>query len=280
MLQGYYDLARCPPTYDVVAFLSHLEIARHWHGEDEVEIGILPGPVHGFRQDTLWPQDVAVRRSMLERIVVPMCRMLPKVTTVTVHTKREGAKGIGVGAYIVGLKQHVEALKAGIRPLRVAETVPRDPRLVTITLREAEHWPERNSNVAEWIEAARRIERAGFRVELVRDTSHADERIGEFASWPAASRDLVARAQLYRSAVCNLGVSNGPMWFAVALDAPMLMVKPVTETGRTNGSAYFARCGVPPGSQLPTSPKYQRIAWVEDAADEIERAFGSFMEAQ
>jgi hypothetical protein len=89
---------------------------------------------------------------------------------------------------------------------------------------------------------------------------------------------LEFRANLYRSAECNLFVSNGPAWFALALDAPVLMLKPTVEGLMSTCSAsYFRDCGLPEGGQIPGSPAYQRIVWAPDTRANIVAAFDAYM---
>jgi hypothetical protein len=48
---------------------------------------------------------------------------------------------------------------------------------VTITLREAVHFPARNNRVLDWIEVAKWLSRQGDRVVIIRDTAKAAEPI-------------------------------------------------------------------------------------------------------
>ena len=284
MLTAYYDLWTSPPTYDIVAFLCAVERERIRRGEDGVSINIIPGHVGGFRRDKFWPFTIAERQAMLDKVAAPMARMLPSAKEVAIWTKRPQRKAdwsIGWMLSLYGLRLQVECMREGIRPLCSVEPWTQDPSLVTITLREAAHWPERNSNVQAWVEAAKRIEYLGFNVVVVRDTLHcdADEFLPEVVQSFQASTVLECRARLYRSAACNLVVNNGPAWFAIALDAPVLMLKPTVEgVMRTCSAAYFQECGIPPGGQIPGAPDYQQIAWQDDTADNIVAAFQKFME--
>lgn len=277
---AYYDLAASPPTYDIVAFLCAVEQERIARGETSIEIRVIPGPVGGFRSDKYWPFTIAGRELMLDHVALPMARMLPSATVMPLMRRPDkpemGSVGWGGGWY--GLTRHVKAHAKGIRPLRLAEEVKKSDRLVTITLREAEHWPERNSNVSEWLDAAEDIDRAGYDVRIIRDTCQAGKPLSDYDMGVRASRDFNERARLYTSAVCNLFVNNGPAWFAMALDAPVLMLKPVVENlMSTSSSGYFARCGIPSKGQMPGSPSYQRIVWQEDTRDNIVAAFKNFM---
>jgi ADP-heptose:LPS heptosyltransferase len=165
-----------------------------------------------------------------------------------------------------------------VRPLRAPGSVKTDDKLVTITLRECEHWPERNSNLIEWIKAAKTISDRGYRIIFIRDTRFAADQIEGFETAPQAARNIAARAKLYAQAFVNIGISNGPMWLALAMDAAVLMLKPVTDSlGTTHCSSYFKRCGIDPGEQIPGAPIWQRLAWNEDTAIEIVRAFDEYV---
>lgn len=289
-LTAYYDLHVSPASYDVVAFLQAAESWRIEREAERLRIEILPGPWGGFRDDRFWPRTLGERRQMLDCVVVPMCRMLPSADIVLRQDRperRDTREAMGFMAPHYGLRIQAEMLRHGVRPLRPA--VDRGPifrfggqqQLVTITLREAEHWPERNSNVAAWCAAALEIERRGYDVLIIRDTRRAAEELPGFLPHHEAALDLERRATLYRSAVCNMGVSNGPMWFTLALDAPVLMLKPTTENlMRTCTVEYFRACGIEPGGQIPGSPPYQQIVWAEDTTENILAAFDGFIAEQ
>ena len=257
VLTAYYDLKCAPPTFDIVAFLCAVERQRRQRGCDAVAIEILPGPVGGFREDNLWPHSIAERWQMLHRVAVPMAWMLPHATVRVCDDRPPHALPLSIGwqQSLYGLKLQLECMAAGVRPLRPAADPVRNPRLVTMTLREAEHWPQRNSNAEAWRRAGEIIAAHGFEVVVVREARFADMPLGSLRIDAAASRDLNARASLYRSASCNLFVSNGPAWFALALDAPVLMLKPTTENLMGTCSAhYFRSCGIEHGAQLPGAP--------------------------
>jgi ADP-heptose:LPS heptosyltransferase len=144
---------------------------------------------------------------------------------------------------------------------------------VTLTLREAVHHPLRNSRGEEWVRAAAALRERGVDVVVVRDTAQASEPLVGAATSASASLSIEHRAELYASAALNVGINNGPMWMAVLMDVPVLMLRPTTNSARGGyDDKFYARCGVPRGSQLPTSPSYQRLVWEEDYCDNIVRA--------
>jgi len=279
----YYDLARCPPTFDGVTAAMAFEHRRRQLGDRSMRIEVLPGPVGGFRRDPHWPQSISTRILLRDHVLLPILRMLPSayVTLRASHPSRPEPGSFGFGQYVMNFGEFVKAYAAGVRPLRPTQGQDEAlPDLVTITLREAEHWPERNSRLPEWLAAAGELVRNGWRVIIVRDTHRAGQALpGAYGINVnmSASMSLEARARLYRSAFCNMFVNNGPAWFCMALDAPCVIVRPATEgIGRTYAASWFRRFGIDSGEQFPAAPRYQRLQWQDDKADAILQAFADF----
>lgn len=276
-----YDLQHCPPTYDIVAFLLLAEAERLRRHEKQIDIHILPGPIGGFREDGLWPYTLQGRSEMLRNVALPMCEMLPTATSVTLQQDRpdELKNQFGAGNYLISLSNILRGLQLAGRPLRPRLPVQKELSLVTMTLRESDHYPKRNSRVGEWIRAARILRVRGFRVVMVRDTLRASEYLDMDTTDVdtvnrAAATNLHDRAKLYASAFLNMGINNGPMWFAIAMDAPVLMLRPTTENaGGPFDNGFFAESGLREGAQLPKSSAHQRLAWRPDTADDIVAAF-------
>jgi len=267
MLTAYYDLAISPPTYEVVSFLLRVEQERRRLGEQDCRIVFVPGPVDGFRADSAWPPPGPERHRVFNDLAVPLCNLLPSCTGVEVaRAHLAQAPVFGAGAAEYGHHNFVRAFLAVGGCLRPKKTLVTEHPEVTITLRESEHWPERNSNVPQWLKAADRITGMGFQVRIIRDDFHSRLSIDD-------------RAALYRAAVCNLFVCNGPAFLAFAIDAPLLMFRPCNEfLGGTYSALHWEACGSPAGGQMPGSPSYQRIVWDTDDCDVIDRAFLSFLE--
>lgn len=281
MLTACYDLARSPTSYDIVSFLLYAEAERIRRGEESLHIVILPGPNGGFRQDNLWPKSLETRANLLRDIVVPMCKLLPSCVSVDVLEQRpsesELAPQIGFGPPLHMFDRFVRSIAQSGRPLRAKGEIHPNPKLVTITLRESEHWPERNSNVKQWLQAARELVARGYHIVFVRDTIRYNEPIEEFPVNAQAACELHARATLYASALCNMFVSNGPAWFAIAMNAPALIFRPTTENlHRVFSEEFLAQCGLRKGQQLADSPTHQRIVWQDDDASTILQAFEAF----
>ena len=147
---------------------------------------------------------------------------------------------------------------------------------VTITLRESEHYPHRNSNLEEWIRLARWLRGQGEEVVFIRDTAKAMEKIEGFDDYPAASIDLLCRAAVYAQARANLFVSNGPAMLAVFGDKPWLIFNEVQNEGTypANTDEGWLQCaGIRPPEQWPWSSKRQRIIWKADTFEVMRDAW-------
>ena len=274
---AYYDCGLNPPTFDTVSFLQWIEFERIGRGEDTIEIEIVPGPNAGFAFNKLWPENSAERHAMLDAVTIPMMRMLPSVTSVQKNLVGPLTGSIGYGRYTVPFENFLNSYREGIRPLRPPYRVERD-RHITMTLRESAHWPARNSHITQWVKAAYDLRKQGHRVVVVRDTCKADEALGGLETSPLASRDLEARAILYRSAEVNLFISNGPAWFCLALDAPTIILRPATDGAGRLSSRRVVIDKYKLGSGLPNAPAHQQLLWHDDSAENIVTAATKFLD--
>lgn len=272
-----YDLACSPASYDFVSFLLRCEMDRIDRGADELAIHILPGPNGGFRQDPYWPFSLDERRAMLERVVLPMARLLPSVAGCIVHPDRSRPVPLGLMESRYGFRWQVEAAKRNVYPFRPFGLAPIErPRpYVTITLREAEHWPSRNSSVGEWINVAHILRVRGYTVIFIRDSAKADEAIFGSITWPSGSRDLHARMALYAGAAQNFFVNNGPAWLCWFAGYPAMIFKMCAPDAPCVNERFFAAAGLPPGTQLANARPEQRIVWADDTAENILSAYGA-----
>lgn len=280
-LVAYYDLSCCPVSYDVVSFLMLAERERIRRGHEAIEIEILPGPADGFRRDHLWPYTTWERRHILHNVVVPMCELLPAVTKVTVHGQRDAVNvpgSIGYGEYTISFEEFCKTYALEVRPLRAKRLTPfPGHRTVTMTLRECDHWPERNSAVVEWLRAADKLSK-DVKVIVVRDTAKADQDPSLLDCYPGqalyfnpnAAKYMMDRAELYASCDLNLFVNNGPAWLSLALDAPTIVFRPVTETKCYAHTAEAMRkFGVPTNGQMKGHPEHQYLCWEPETAENI-----------
>lgn len=275
-LTAVYDLAVSPPTYEFLSFLCAAEKARLQHGHTYLDVVFMPGPKDGFRDDAL-PPSLEERHSMLHRICVSACRLLPSVRTVTVRADRQPVSGtIFPDGWTVltpvshyGMQWVVEGLPQALRATEYAKKRVRyTPRsYITITLRQSSYWPERNSNLHEWTAAARVLQARGYEVVWVPDTDTSDS----IMSW-----DIDFRLALYEGAACNLMIANGPLMLAVLSTVPYLAFKMVTEACPSTTPEFMRQHGYDVGFQFSANG---RCIWKEDTCDTIVDAVEDYLNA-
>ena len=155
---------------------------------------------------------------------------------------------------------------------------------VVITLREMSHQPERNSNLPDWLEFARRCMSRGFPTVIVRDSGMANCKMDGFLTYPRASSDVCVRAALYNAAFCNLSVQNGTNVWTNFSDAPYLLFKqlipalPDWDHGKETGWRIQDHLEI--GDQFPWAGPHQRMTWKDDTFENIRDEFDAFVSMQ
>lgn len=272
-----YDLQYSPPTYDFVSFLLTAEQYRRQMGVEHLKVVVLPGPKDGFRDDELPPWSVEARQAMLKNIVLPMPKLLPSCgQPAKVAKNRETYRGLfGYGQPAYGTLHMVQAAMEDCYPFQ-AEPIGRR-NYVTITLRECQYWPTRNSNLTEWRKTAEAMRERGYDVIVIRDTHNADEPFFDFEIDPRASRNIIRRAELYAGAEMNFAIANGPAVLCLFMGAPLLMVKLTSPNAPCTNEKYWSECGFKPGAKWPNAKRRQALEWIDETSEGVVAAADRMM---
>lgn len=155
------------------------------------------------------------------------------------------------------------------------------PAPVTITLREAAHYANRNSNLEAWLKFARDLIAQGEEVIFVRDTHKAAEELAGFTTCQIASESLHTRLALYERAKANLFVANGPATLNYFIDTPFLMFSEIDhdEVGLYEPawpSWWPKTMGIEVGEQFPWFNREQHIVWKPDSYSNLCAAWEEF----
>lgn len=262
-----YDLSTHPVTWDFLQWLVNAEMHRKRYGYERLRVKF----EGTFRREVAAGITVRDQKRMLEGIVRPLLRCV-------------GAEEGGDGGPIVFPYTLWPAAEAYAAQEHLPTLVPSEAATawaerwrgyVTITLREADYWPNRNSDLAAWLEFARLIHKVVF----VRDTAKADQPLIDgpftFETCPEASEDADKRLALYRAAKINLFVGNGPMMLAaLSPDIPYIaFIKPDPDYPCYQGDWYRQFHGIAYGEQWPWAGRNQRMIFAADSFDNIVRAY-------
>lgn len=264
-----YNVAHGPLGFDFVIWLITAEMTRVRDGS--------PAPLKvafwkGLDADERMQK--SNRQMWLDKIFRPSLQFVGAVeddTAVRGHHREIYVPMEIVSSYKKGEKLPI--LKPG--PIEDTSTLDQHKNKITITLREAEYWQHRNSDLANWFKFAEDIQKKGHEVVFVRDTAKANIELpypGAIAC-PEAALDLNKRLYLYNNAKANLFVSNGPASLALFGNVPWVTFTRIEADGHPysiNTPSFWKRFqGVEVGNQYPWSTKKQMIAWCPDTYENI-----------
>lgn len=274
VLTAVYDLQVSPPTFEVFSFFAEAERYRIAMGFTSIDVVFIPGPNHGFRNDQL-PPSVEERESMLHRVCVSGARLLPSVRNVSVLKERIRLQGEFFPpdwTNEIPRACYGPRFQKGGLPCLESTTAAREEiahryrqRYSTITLRQAEYWPNRNSDRHAWERAARELQRADMPAIVIPDT-HGSGLEG-FENFTPAAWDVDLRLALYEGAKLNLGVANGPMAMLMYAKrrAPYIVFQKPSEDSATPYSFLQAH-GVTRGEQWTDAGL---TVWGDDSAENV-----------
>lgn len=272
-LQVVYDLDVAPGSWDFMCSMLNVENWRAENGYSRVKVHFKPGTDKGFRPNDVIDIGHEQKNQMLNHVVRPLLAAFGFEETGDwpgeAHFKFDYSPKPAL--------QHFE--KTGKLPEFHASKEARkwadkyfSDEPYVITLRETYYWPQRNSNVAEWIKFAKTLDR---RVVFVRDTFKHALTIDGFDTCPEASLDLHKRLALYRKAKMNFFVTNGPgglAWYSK--DIPYLNFY----TDAPGYHCYDPKwmkdyIGLPEYGQFPWASSQQRLVYANDTFENITAAF-------
>lgn len=267
-----YNLAAFPISYDFITWLVNAEMTRiREKAPAPLKIAFSFGKDYDTGFDREYP------RQMMSGVVYPSLKFYGVV---------EDPKAIGGRCKPLFVTNEIaEAARNGeevprFKPsessLKTIENYLQGQPVVTITLREAEHWPHRNSNIEAWTHFAHDLETKGHQVVFVRDTAKAMQPLLNYATCPRAAVDLDLRLALYESAKVNLFVSNGPFNLGLYGTAPWICFQDANaqDSFYPNSPEWWNKCaGINIGDQYPWSYEKQKLVWAKDTYENISKAW-------
>lgn len=273
-LEIYYDLDQAPGSFDFIHSLGNAVLHAHDHDYSTIKLQFRN---NGMAQKPQDPVDLthAHKSQMINNVVRPLVEMfgIQEVDEVRPdalnfhYMPSPILNNYRATGYLPDYQEKAEARKWAYNKCR--------DHPITITLREASYWPQRNSNLPEWEKFARYIEK-DHRVIIIRDTGRATEFCDEFETCPDASLDLHKRLALYRRAKMNFFVMNGPAALCF-----MTSTIPYTAFFK-NAPGYHCydpvwlqrHMGIDPYGQMPwANLKTQKFVYKDDTFAEIVKVY-------
>jgi hypothetical protein len=280
-LEVVYDLEHAPGSWDFLTSMLNAENFRKDHGYCRVRVNFKAGSNKGFRpQDPIWVSHENKTR-MLNHVARPMLKLFGYEEVAEVkEPKKFVYSPIFAVEHFRETGEHA-TFQASHAATEWAEQ-NYDFRFITITLREADYWPQRNSNLDEWLKFANSIP---DHIIWVRDTDKATDPIGGYSICPEASKDIDKRLALYRRAEMNFFVNNGPAAFAhYSRDIPyriFFLTAPGYTANEPNWLKAYLGIDVPNGEQWPwRKPIEQEIILGDDIYENLTKVYHRWREAQ
>ena len=269
-----YNVTGGATGYDIITWLIDAEMTRLRAGAPA------PLKVHFWMgKDGTGGLNTGTRRQQFDNIVKPALALIGAVET----------DRIGACKNFYASRDITAAARAGEKvPVLYADFCSTwYENFVTITLREIDFWPHRNSNLKAWTKFASYLSLCGEQVLFVRDTAkYLDPslHVDGFETCGSASVDLHMRMALYSQAKCNLFVSNGPGALAVFSNRPYLQFIEPTDDSHpyvANTRKFWReQQGIEVGEQWPWARPDQRIVWAKDDYETIVQAWETYIAPQ
>jgi hypothetical protein len=287
-LNLYIDFAHTPPTWNCFDVLLRGELHRLDIGAERIKVFLIPGDNEGFRHDNLPPFGGAERMRWCKNIVAPMPTLLPSCGEPAVWTTRNQADldpgpKLGINTHLHGFATNGDAARRKVFPFRATPTLTGGRPYVTITLRETGWHKGRQSDLTAWLKIGAEIERLGHDVIFIRDAATAHMPLGvsgrQYQAPPLVSECSDYRASMYAGAAMNLGIANGPLWFAWFMQAPVMIFDLIHYDEPCANEQSYSWGGLKPGDRgFPNSKATQALYWHKAHPDLVVAAFRDMME--
>jgi hypothetical protein len=307
-LHAFYDLTNYPGTFDFGYFVMAAEIARQKRQLSSLQVYIVrPGREAKLRLPSGYHEavDEAARDWRIPNVLLPILTLFPSVSGFAVMPDRIAASALreqlanvypgpidreAVPIHLAHQEVHQELARTpqAIRPRASVEASryvrqwttarTRGRKVVTITLRQYEYLPERNSNIEAWSTFARELTRDGYFPVIVPDTAMAlaipSPEFGDAAVFPEAAFSLPMRMALYESAYLNFATSGGPPALMILSDrCPFVMLKLLVPGVDLSGPDHLTATGFTVGQDPPYFGTNQHLVWENDDLPVIRREF-------
>lgn len=264
-MRAVYDLGQSPLTFDFITWLVAVEKLRLEQKESDVRVVFVYGERDLTYRDQAFTSDRKAWR--LHNLLVPLCRLLPSVSGYEV-----GGTGEQTTPYKPDEKQRPASfLRSSAAAQSIIASWSRSEQpIVTITVRQSDLQPQRNSNIAEWLKVAKWLKACGYCPVFVPDTEAMitgepiDFEGYRVASAAALNQDL--RMALYERALLNCFTSGGPFTLPLYADLPFFLCRVIFPELITCTEAVHRKYGFTPEEwQGPC----QRVVWSDDSYEAV-----------
>ena len=261
-MEAIYELAKSPPTHDFVNWLARAEHARRASMDPHLQVRVVAG--HRDWSDRDKQYSVDRREWRIENLLLPLARLVPSVNEAT-----RAAVGTQVWSYSNPGQPVLPIFKAPrLAKEIIAQAMPE--RVVTITLRDSDFEPQRNTRHKEWIKVADWLNREGFCPVFIPD-AEAHRRgksplLAPYREYAPASHNVALRLALFEHAHLNLMTNSGVMVLGLHSEISMMAFRLFVPDVLSCSVIHMKRSGFSPEHNWGPGKK---TFWEEDYASDV-----------
>ena len=301
------DLEYCSVTFDTVSRLAACDVHRRMLGLTHIHPIIVPGKLHGVREEIPEYQSIVSisdRVWRIENMMVPIFHLLPSCKSYTKLENRSDIKyflkdkssilpSIYSLTFPCALSNNVtqtlkrtsqtatDCFRARAEEIQQIKKYINDTsskrKTIVISLRQYDYMKERNSNLDSWITFADYLQKNDYSPIFVPDIDLAKkgipEKMKQFPICLEASNNIETRMALYQEAWLNMSIAHGPMelcWYNKKCRYA-LFVKP-SPSPQVQARA-LKRNGLVLNEQPVFATAYQKWVWEKDDLNIIKKVF-------
>ena len=296
-----YDLAVCPDTFDFIEYMTQAEIYRRKKKLTHIDLLIVQSSSKSIIPELDYltnyiPEHQRVFK--VHEVIFGSCRLMPTIRNILFMDRMNAIRQVVDYKNTYPENYHpYNVVRQGFRPpespeaffpmLVVPETAKRlvgeylqrfqPKKIVTITLREHNYIPERNSNIEQWLRFADSVSDE-YQIIFIPDaynySSPYREKIKEFEVLDTACWNIPIRAAIYEASWMNLGVVAGPLMVSLYLEKANTLffynIYSYPESYRKDIQNYY---GDKEGEKRPYLRFNNHYVFMEDDFDNISSEF-------
>ena len=312
-LTAIYDLEVSPITYDYFFFLTAAELERQNRGLDRLKVVVAPARNDIVRKEEKEYDASVTREQRIWRInhillsaqvcFVPnadFCYLSSRISLLDFSGKSnifpygyrsENLTSINDEMYAtVNEKLFYNGTSNLFRASAAAKSFLHQwiayrgikKRIIAITIRGYGYNPDRNSNLAAWIEFAKQVDKKKYEIVFIPDTdaiySEQFSRIDkEFQVFREAALNLDIRLAIYEFAYVNMSVLTGPASLMILnSNCDYLLFKIVVSIAPQTTEEKLASYGFETGKSPHYATIFQKWVWKDDDAETLVFEFHNF----
>lgn len=259
-MEAFYDLSKSPATHDMVNWLVRAEEARIAAGAPDLQVRFVPGVRMTSIRDKFYTPER--RNWRVQHLLTQLAWLLPSVTDVSMGSGEQTLSYANPG------EPKKPIFKAPAHAMQiVSDMLPKNS--VSITLRQSDFEPLRNSKLGEWLKVASWLKNNGYNPIIVPDAEADMRGMCEelpYYTYRAAAHCFALKLALYEQCPMNLMINSGTMLLGLHSDIRMMAFKLFVDGVPCCSESWMRKAGFTPDHNWGP---HKHLFWEDDSARNI-----------